>query len=244
MRLRSSVVDVKELTPRDRQEMFTLMQQCFVNINLKNFSADLDRKWSVIQVHEPSGGKLVGFSTQAILQVIVDQTPISALFSGDTVVRPSHWGDPALAHEWGQFALRLIDQQSSGKLYWFLTSKGFRTYRYLPLFFREYYPRLNEELTPGETAVIDALGKLVGGERYDPERKIIHATPDKDYVRVGISDAEPRKNRDPHVRFFVKQNPGHVQGDELCCIAPLSRQNFTRAAYRVINTHTADREAM
>jgi len=244
MRLRSSVVDVKELTAKDRQEMFALMQRCFANLNMETFETDLERKWVVIQVHDPSSGKLVGFSTQTMLEATVSETPISALFSGDTVVEPSYWGDPALAHEWGQFALRLIDQQSAGKLFWFLTSKGFRTYRYLPLFFRQYHPRWSEGMAHGETAVIDALGKLVGGHRYDPHQRIIHATADKDYVRSGISDADRRKGSDPHIRFFIEQNPGHAKGDELCCIAPLSRQNFTRAAYRVINAHTADREAM
>jgi hypothetical protein len=40
--------------------------------------------------------------------------------------------------------------------------------------------------------------------------------------------------RDPHVCFFLARNPGHASGDELCCLAPLTRANFTPAAYRVI----------
>jgi len=36
------------------------------------------------------------------------------------------------------------------------------------------------------------------------------------------------------VRFFVERNPGHACGDELCCLAPLTRANFTPAAHRVI----------
>ena len=40
--------------------------------------------------------------------------------------------------------------------------------------------------------------------------------------------------RDPHVRFFAERNPGHTRGDELCCLAPLTRAAFTSAAYRVI----------
>ena len=39
--------------------------------------------------------------------------------------------------------------------------------------------------------------------------------------------------RDPHVRFFHGRNPDHARGDELCCLAPLTRANFTPAAYRV-----------
>jgi len=249
MRLRSSVVEVKELTPRDRLNMFALMQKCFENIQSEAFEADLNAKWLVVQVHDPASGKLVGFSTQVMLRALVGKTPIQALFSGDTVVLPSHWGDPALAHEWGQLALQLIDKHESERLYWFLTSKGFRTYRYLPLFFRQYYPKVNEKPKVSEkhneyAAAIHAFGQLVGGSRYDPVRQIIQATPAKDYVRRGISEPGTRAHRDPHVRFFLDQNPGYAQGDELCCLAPLSRENFTRAAFRVINANLADREAV
>jgi hypothetical protein len=40
------------------------------------------------------------------------------------------------------------------------------------------------------------------------------------------------------VRFFIERNPGHARGDELCCLAPLTRENFTRAAYRTIGPPT------
>ena len=41
---------------------------------------------------------------------------------------------------------------------------------------------------------------------------------------------------DPHVRFFVERNPGHARGDELCCLAPLTRQNFSATAERLIRS--------
>ena len=39
--------------------------------------------------------------------------------------------------------------------------------------------------------------------------------------------------------IFVGKNPEHAQGEELCCLAPLSRYNFTPAAYRVIGPKPA-----
>jgi hypothetical protein len=53
-------------------------------------------------------------------------------------------------------------------------------------------------------------------------------------LRSGVADLSPERLRDRHVRFFAERNPGHSGGDELCCLAPLTRANFTRAAYRVI----------
>ena len=57
----------------------------------------------------------------------------------------------------------------------------------------------------------------------------------KTSLRRGI--AEITQDRLPilSVRFFGGRNPGHARGDELCCLAPLTRTNFTEAAFRVIN---------
>jgi hypothetical protein len=160
---------------------------------------------------------------------------VQALYSGDTVIDRNHWGDPALAHAWGNFALELADRDRVGELYWFLTSKGFRTYRYLPLFFCTYYPRPETPAPSWEQSVIDAFGQRVGHDSYDPHRQIVVASPGKDSVRREIAEPGMRLNTDQHVRFFVERNPGFRRGDELCCLAPLSRENFTRVAYRMIH---------
>jgi hypothetical protein len=55
-------------------------------------------------------------------------------------------------------------------------------------------------------------------------------------LRSGVAEITEQRLRDPHVRFFAERNPGHASGDELCCIAPLTRENFTPAAYRVIGS--------
>jgi hypothetical protein len=36
------------------------------------------------------------------------------------------------------------------------------------------------------------------------------------------------------VRFFVERNPGHIRGEELCCLARLARDNLTPAVRRVL----------
>ena len=63
---------------------------------------------------------------------------------------------------------------------------------------------------------------------------MIKAVAGKDYLRDDIAPITAERLTDPHVRFFVERNSGHAQGDELCCLAPLTRANFTPAAYRVI----------
>ena len=43
-------------------------------------------------------------------------------------------------HVWGGLALSLIDERPGAELYWFLIAKGYKTYRFLPVFFRSSIP--------------------------------------------------------------------------------------------------------
>jgi hypothetical protein len=189
---------------------------------------------------------MVGISTQVLLKCNVGDEPVTALYSGDTVVDRSNWGDPALAHAWGHFTLGLIDRHSSeyGGLYWFLTSKGFRTYHYLPLFFRRYFPCAAVDTPTREQSIIRAFGLSVGGDRFDAQRGIIRAGSFSDYVRPEVDELGSRRDTNAHVRVFAQLNPGSRRGDELCCLAPLSRENFTRAAYRVMGVERVREHAL
>lgn len=238
MKLRSSVHDVHLLGAGERDAMFQLMAQTYANMQRDRFDSDLDAKRWVILVRSPETDAIVGFSTQVLLKTCVGGKMIHALYSGDTVVDRRHWGDPALAHAWGNFALALIDRHRRRAMYWLLTSKGFRTYRYLPLFFRAYFPRYDAPTPDSARRVIDALGMAVGGGRYDPSANIIRASEGQEFVRPELGRPGSRLDTDSPTRFFVERNPGYARGDELCCLAPLTRDNFTRAAYRVIGSRT------
>ncbi len=240
MRLQGSVVPIEQVSREDRDTMYSLMTVCYANIHRAAFEADLDAKHWVMQLRSRTTGELIGFSSQVLLQVEVSNVTIDALYSGDTVVDPRHWGDPALAHAWGNFAMDLINRNAGHPLYWFLTSKGFRTYRFLPLFFHEFYPRTGVPTPSWERAVLNALGRRVAPSRFDRRTQIIHADGAKDFLKPEIGTPQSRTTNDLHVRFFVENNPGHAQGDELCCVAPLSAENFTRAAYRMINLSVGD----
>jgi hypothetical protein len=236
LKLLGSIAAVELLSPLDREAMFVLMDRIYANMRRDSFEADLDRKQWVIRLEDPATNRLVGFSTQALLEVSVAGKPIKALFSGDTVVEREHWGDTALASCWGKFAIQLIDQHQTSPLYWFLISKGFRTYRYLPLFFREYFPNY-QSATPEDTLqILSALGSHIAPDHYASQSQIILARPQKEYVRPEFNDAATRALPDCHVRYFLKRNPHHDRGDELCCLAPLTRENFTSLAWRMIRS--------
>lgn len=243
MRLIGQLESAADLSPAQRDRLFALMEQHYVNVSRQTFEADLSEKKWVILVREPGSGEICGFSTQTLLEAHTPGGVVHALFSGDTIVAKEYWGDPTLSHVWGRLALQIIDRFGEGAAYWFLISKGYKTYRFLPLFFNEFYPR-HDRPTPGwATQITQLFARLKFPDRFDAAAGLIHPTPNSDRLRTGVADLTSARMNDPHVRFFASRNPLHAAGTELCCIAPLSRVNFTSAAYRVIGSSPAVTEA-
>jgi hypothetical protein len=232
MKLEAQIVTAASLDGRQRDRMFALMEQYYAGMKRDGFEADLNEKRWVIVLRERSSAAICGFSTQMILDFAIDGAPMHALFSGDTIVDRRCWGQSLLAQTWGRLAMTLIDEYQDGSLYWFLISKGYKTYRFLPLFFREFYPRYDAPTPPWARAAIEVLARGKYPHAFDPAAGIICAEPRGYRLRDGVAAITPGRLRDPHVKFFAARNPGHNRGEELCCIAPLNRDNFTAAAAR------------
>lgn len=235
MRLQGQLVQVGAISSQQRETMFALMQRYYDNISRHTFESDLAEKQWVILLRDRADESIRGFSTQMLLNSKLGGQTITALFSGDTIVERECWGDAALSHVWGRLALSLIDTMPDEPLYWFLISKGYRTYRFLPVFFHEFYPRYDAPTPVVMRQAMDAIAIGKFGSLYDAARGIVRSHCGKDRLRSGIGHLTVQRLRDPHVRFFAQRNPHYADGEELCCVAPLTRANFTAAAYRVIH---------
>ena len=232
MQLAARIAAIESLTAQEREQMFGLMDRYYAGMTWDGFQADLNEKRWVILLCEGEERTICGFSTQMILDFAIDGVPLHALFSGDTIVDRRCWGQNLLAQAWGHLALTLIGQYPSGKLYWFLISKGYKTYRFLPLYFREFYPRFDAPTPTWASAAVTLLARLKYPDTFDSAAGIIRTEPSGCRLREGVAVITQARLRDPHVKFFAERNPGHYRGEELCCIAPLNRQNFTVAAAR------------
>src|SRR6266404_3447427 len=129
MKLVGKLVPVAALSSRQRSQMYELMDRHYANVSPEVFAADLAEKRWVILLLDPGTRDVCGFSTQRLLTAEVAGSPVTALFSGDTIIARERWGDAALPHVWGRLALSLIDAFPDRPLYWFLISKGYKTYR-------------------------------------------------------------------------------------------------------------------
>ena len=235
MKLQSQRIGVPDLSCQDRADMFALFAGHYDCADRDRFEADLARKHWVIQLRDPAQGRLCGFSTQVLLKIRKGNSAVNALFSGDTIVDPACWSETALMREWGRLVVELIEATRPERLYWFLISKGYKTYRFLPVFFREFYPRYDRTTPASAQEILDSLGRSMFGRAYDARRGVVTAMPDKDRLRMGIAEITAHRLEDPHVRYFLERNPGHTRGDELCCLARLDVANFTPAAVRLLD---------
>jgi len=232
MSLTPSIVDTAKLTDAQKDSMFLLHCNYFCNVRRDIFSRDLSQKNWVILLEESE--RLVGFSTQQVFSLDVAGTERVFLFSGDTIVEPSHWQDSKLAGCFGHLVLRLIDEYPELPLYWLLISKGFRTYRFLPVYFNRFYPVHCEETPPEYADLIREVARHKFKEAFDAENGLVRAGVECDRLKPEMCRVPEGRKADPHIRFFLARNPAFFKGDELVCLAEISRENINRYAWRVI----------
>jgi hypothetical protein len=230
--LDGQVVRVSDLAPDTRLQMFALMQQYYLGVAWPHFVHDLNSKQWVVLVADRASGEVRGFSTLACFQVCHNLQPATMLFSGDTIMDRACWGDTTLHRVLGRHMLHMAAATPGEAVYWFLICSGYKTYRMLPVFFREFYPTCQRPTPPCMRQLRDIAAHQRFGACYDAAHGIVrleHATP----LRAGVADIDARRLRDPHVAFFAASNPGHTAGDELVCLARLETANLTAAGRRV-----------
>lgn len=224
MHLESQIVAVRDLAPDVVDVLFALMQRHYDGVNRETFLADLAAKqWAILLRHQ---GAVCGFSTQTLFDHAVNARPIKVLFSGDTVIDKKYWGSLALPVAWGRLMLSLQAKYESTALYWLLTSKGYKTYRFLPVFFREFYPCHSMPTPPAVHTLLNSIACDRFGNRFDPHTGILKAMSSDQRLRPGVANIEARLD-DPHVAYFNRRNPGHAQGDELVCLCRFHPDNLT-----------------
>ena len=231
--MKGRLVACGELEPAQVDSMFALLGTFFEGVQRAQFEADLAEKNWVLLL-EDAEGKLVGFSTILFYDSVHDGERVSVVYSGDTIVDPSHWGSPALSRQWIHAVMELQRGASTSRLWWLLLTSGFRTYRFLPLFWKSFHPR--HDAPPSETVRLwmNELASERFGDRYDASSGIVRF--DNAYrLRGDLADVPRGRREDPHVAYFLSRNPGHAEGDELVCLTEIATTNLTRAGWRMVD---------
>lgn len=229
------------LAPDVVGEMYTLIDAHFENVSRSRFELDLGAKNWVLLLRD-AAGTLAGFSTILFYETELEGERVSVVYSGDTIVDPSHWGSPALARSWIAAVMELQSGASTSRIFWLLLTSGFRTYRFLPLFWRSFDPRFDAETLPETARRIGTLASTLLGDEYDPATSIVRFR-EPARLRPHLRELPVGRLHDPHVAFFLERNPGHTEGDELVCLTELSTANLTRAGWRMVSGAVAPEAA-
>ena len=213
------------ISQNERDALYRLYAQHYAATDPTRFAADFAAKDWLLTLHH--GTQLAGFSTQAVKRHITHSgLTLVEIFSGDTVIDPTYWGSQALSTEFARLAGCLARQHAPLPLYWLLISKGYRTWRYLSLFAREYWPNPACETPSTSQALVNELARARFGNAYDDETGLVRFESSQGHLQAKLATVRPKLACRPEIRFFLDRNPGYAQGDELVCLTQLTPSNL------------------
>lgn len=238
MSLEGRVEATRDLSMKEKDRMFAVLDAHFLRVTRDSFERDLAEKTWVILIEDPERHDLVGFSTMMAMNGTLDDRAYQVIFSGDTIIERRYWGETVLGRFWIHFLTRKAAEVPDRETWWFLTTMGHRTYRVLPLFFREFHPQESAPIPLWEKKLLDHLGRVKFGDSYDPDRGIIHFDPPREHLRPELREEADSQRGHAAIRFFVKKNPGFHEGDELACLARVHPDNLSRFAKKLLSRET------
>jgi hypothetical protein len=230
--MKSWLVPVQKLQPSDRIAMYTLLNNHFKGVTWEVFQADLERKNWVLLLRDEITNTLKGFSTLILRQTTFAGEQINVVYSGDTIVDPSAWSSTTLPRSWIAAVNFLREYYAGNKLYWLLICSGFRTYRFLPTFWQEFYPRYDVATPANVEKLMGNLAQEYYGDFYEKITGIVRFQQPQ-ILREGLIEIPTGRQTNPHIKFFEQKNPGYRLGDELVCLTEISYENLTRAGQRM-----------
>ena len=236
------VFAVKDI--RDNSEivenMFLLMKKHYENMKKDKFLKDLYDKNNVFLLFE--NDELKGFSTIKKMELNIENEKetvngkIVGFFSGDTIIEKGFSWGIEFQKEWIKYCLLESEKNMKNgvKTYWFLISKGIKTYMYLPTYFKNFCPKTDYTESEMEKKIKDIYAEKIYGNRYNKKIGIVKNDGTNDFLRENVVVLWEKQLKNKNVQFFLEKNPSYQKGDELVCLAEISFENLTNLGKRVL----------
>lgn len=232
MNLKGEIRPITALTTKDIQQMYLLMEQHYDNVQEQKFKSDLAAKDGVMYFYNGSR-KVCGFSSYRVSEIRFNGQKYTILYSGDTIITKEYWGGLTFLKTFALLLEQCMDK-SPYPVYWFLLSKGIRTYLMLPLLFKSFSPQSGKDGSVFDDAFVQHLSHEFFDDSFREKDRIIRFSPPADRLKQQLNIISDKRKVDPHVRFFFKKNPGFADGDELPCIARVSSDNLTKVYTKLV----------
>lgn len=222
-RLNAKTVRVSRIPAADRDGMWSVFRKYYDGISREQFDRDLDAKQFVIVVRDGEGA-VQGFSTIAEYDVTVGGKSYRVVYSGDTILERRFWGYGGLQMAFAKHMLLAKIRTPGRPVYWFLISKGYKTYLLLARNFLGFWPRRDVPMEGWQKELVDTLATTKFGEQYDPTTGILRALENGCRLKDEVAPLDVFTDAD--IRFFAAKNPGHAKGDELCCVGVVDTRSL------------------
>ncbi len=212
---------LKNITVNDIKQMYDLYAAYYENTSLDIFLNDLSKKTGAIMVVRKADGKVVGFSTQQVLELDIHGKKVRGVFSGDTIVEPRYWGNNKLGVVFYRFLIREKFRRPWVPFYWFLISKGYKTYMLMVNNCYKYYPNVAGNKAD-HIEITKAYCNQLFPEYFDDKSMLLDFG--EQYVRLKETVAEITPElaaANEHIAYFEKMNPSWRRGTEMPCLGSI-----------------------
>jgi hypothetical protein len=222
-KLRAKTVQVKNLAEQQVVSLYSVYEKYYENTSFSVFQKDLNNKNSVILLLESSTDRICGFSTILDLELEENGKRILGLYSGDTVVEKEYWGQGTLGIAFLRYLFLKKLCNPLTPCYWFLISKGYKTYLLMANNFKEHYPRFEKETPPEKNWILNQFATRLFPKYYNSQCGVIRFDETGVHLKAGVADiSQDLAVTNPRIAFFLEKNPSWMQGEELACIAKMS----------------------
>ncbi|RYZ57900.1 MAG: hypothetical protein EOP07_08545 [Proteobacteria bacterium] len=213
---------ISDLTESMIRSMYSLYENYYEQTSFDIFAADLKQKTEVIVLFDRDMGRLQGFSTLVSFMLKQNGKDIPCVFSGDTIIHERFWGQRSLGVAFLIYMFKKKMRHPTVPLYWYLISKGYKTYLLMANNFKEHYPRFERSTPEPMAALIEQASERLFPGCYQEIGTLVFPLEKAARLKLGVADIDTRLLSHPRIKFFNETNPGWKEGEELACLAEMS----------------------
>lgn len=220
-----SEVSVKEIVC-----MYQVFIRYYDNVELDVFLRDMSKKTGVFLMTAERDGRedIVGFSTVTHLDLDINGRRSRGIFSGDTIIEREFWGNRALQRAFLRYVVAQRLRNPFKPLYWFLISKGYKTYLLLANNYPRYYPNPAGQW-PELAEVVRTYCEHLFPDAFVADSMLLDFGNGYQRLKGDVAAiSEDMRRRHPKIAFFEARNPGWQRGTELPCVGELSFGDLLR----------------
>jgi len=214
---------LKDISVKDISDMFRVFCRYYENTSIDQFIADLGKKQGAFIVRRRVDNVIVGFSTLGVYTMMVDGKKVRGIFSGDTILEKDYWGNRAINAEFVKRVLIEAIKDPFTPQYWFLISKGYKTFLLLSRNFPNYFPHPSQE-NPHMKNIVEAYCEQLFPGCLNRESMVLDFGDGYNCLKNNVTPITDEQRQEEDIAFFEQKNPEWTRGCELPCAA---RVDFT-----------------